>query len=93
MGRYGGLHPNDDAGHAMYEEQRTHGGPDPNPLMPCHGCRENYRWGHYKNHGKAPEKPGDDMLCAACNGFGTVGTNSVEARRENNRDLEEFTSG
>lgn len=47
MGKYGGLHPNDDAGHAIYEEQHR-GHPDPNPYIECAGqCGESYAFKDY----------------------------------------------
>lgn len=44
--RYSGLHPNDDAGHAMYEEQHS-AAPDPNPYIPCAGCEERFKFEDY----------------------------------------------
>lgn len=88
MTGYGGLHPNDDAGHAMYEEQRTHGGPDPNPYIPCAGdCGDRYKFEEYwKPRYVEPEDANpheDEWLCDNCL--------TLKQRRENNQDLEAFT--
>lgn len=78
------VHPNDDVAHNILNEQR--GGPvDTDPLMPCAECGEEYRWEHFKNHGKVPADPEKPILCAACNGGFRV--KPVEKRREENRQI------
>lgn len=87
MSKYGGLRPNDDAGHAMYEEQHS-GHPDPNPYIPCAGeCGDRFK---FEDYWKPRYVEPDDVtphevewLCDDCK--------RLERRREQNRDLEAFT--
>lgn len=80
------LHPNDDAGHAMYEEQHR-GHPDPNPNIECAGdCGESYP---FKDYWQPRYVEPDDVdaheaewLCDDCR--------AVKERREANRDLAAF---
>lgn len=84
--RYSGLHPNDDAGHAMYEEQHR-GHPDPNPNIPCAGdCGDEYPFQDYwEPRYVEPDDADpmeDDWLCDDCR--------DLRERREANRDLLEW---
>lgn len=85
-GRYTGLHPNDDAGHAMYEGQKTHGGPDLNPYIPCAECGERFTFEEYwQPRYVDPDdvNPHEDTwLCDGCK--------DVERRAEENQALDAF---
>lgn len=88
MSKYGSLHPNDDAGHAMYAEQHS-GHPDPNPYIPCAGCGDRYKFEDYWQPRYVEPDDVDpheaEWLCDECL--------AIEQRREANRDLEAFADG
>lgn len=85
MTGYGGLHPDDDAGHAIYEEQHR-GHPDPNPAIPCADCGDRFAFLEYwQPRYVEPDDADpveDEWLCDGCKQF--------QERRESNQDLREY---
>ena len=85
------LHPHDDAGHAMYEEQHS-AAPDPNPFIECDGgCGESYPWRDYwkprVNQMENPRK--QKWYCDDCK----ARKRKMERIRRYNRQLGEFRDG